>query len=359
MRHYQSLPGPVDVRPPQKKQARRSGTFVLLAGIALTALTALPAGKSRPVSHDFPTANIQTTPRLVATAEHRLTPAAAKLTLSDIIFGDPVYAAGTTSPMMAQAPVAPDAPVVSNEQPPAPAPAEVASIEPVAAPAPEAAKTEIIPLPPVNPFRTAQRTTVARSAVSPRNAPAVTDATIEEPGFFQRLFGSASEEPSNKPSSLLAYAPATDDRANPLREMSPFRRTVPPEKTAIYVINQSTVYMPDGSKLEAHSGIGAMRDNPRYAHLRMKGPTPPNVYTLRMREKRFHGVEAIRMLPEQPGRMHGRDGILAHSYLLGPNGDSHGCVAFKDYNRFLNAFKRGEVTRIVVVADGSSMLAMR
>ena len=47
--------------------------------------------------------------------------------------------------------------------------------------------------------------------------------------------------------------------------------------------------------------------------------------------------------------MHGRDGILAHSYLLrGGRAESHGCVAFKDYPRFLKAFKQGKVKQLVV-----------
>ena len=47
--------------------------------------------------------------------------------------------------------------------------------------------------------------------------------------------------------------------------------------------------------------------------------------------------------------MHGRSGILAHSYLLGPSGQSNGCVSFSDYPAFLDAFLRGEVKRLVVV----------
>jgi hypothetical protein len=49
--------------------------------------------------------------------------------------------------------------------------------------------------------------------------------------------------------------------------------------------------------------------------------------------------------------MYGRAGILAHPYLLGPRGDSNGCVSFKDYEKFLVAFKRGEVKKMVVVAE--------
>jgi hypothetical protein len=47
--------------------------------------------------------------------------------------------------------------------------------------------------------------------------------------------------------------------------------------------------------------------------------------------------------------MHGRDGILAHTYMLGSNGQSNGCVSFSNYPEFLNAFLRGEVTRLAVV----------
>jgi hypothetical protein len=36
--------------------------------------------------------------------------------------------------------------------------------------------------------------------------------------------------------------------------------------------------------------------------------------------------------------------------MLGPNGQSNGCVSFKDYPKFLRAFLNGEVDRLVVVA---------
>lgn len=123
----------------------------------------------------------------------------------------------------------------------------------------------------------------------------------------------------------------------------------PLAKTAIDDINARTVYLPNGERLEAHSGLGQYMDDPRHVRLRMRGVTPPNTYRLRMREALFHGVEAIRMLPENEAAMFGRDGILAHSYMLGPSGQSNGCVSFKDYPKFLAAFKRGEVERMVVV----------
>jgi hypothetical protein len=47
--------------------------------------------------------------------------------------------------------------------------------------------------------------------------------------------------------------------------------------------------------------------------------------------------------------MHGRGGILAHTYVLGPNGQSNGCVSFSNYPEFRNAFQKGEVTGLAVV----------
>lgn len=123
----------------------------------------------------------------------------------------------------------------------------------------------------------------------------------------------------------------------------------PGSKIAVYDISAATVHMPDGTKLEAHSGIGHRMDNPKYAYTKNLGPTPPNVYRLRMRERRFHGVEAIRMLPMDRAAMKGRDGMLTHTRLLRRSIGSHGCVAFKDYNKFLNAFKRGKVKTLIVV----------
>jgi Protein of unknown function (DUF2778) len=63
----------------------------------------------------------------------------------------------------------------------------------------------------------------------------------------------------------------------------------------------------------------------------------------------FHGVRAIRLNPVDDGKMFGREGMLAHTYMLGPNGQSNGCVSFGDYPAFLNAFLKGEVDRLVVV----------
>jgi Tlde1 domain len=120
-------------------------------------------------------------------------------------------------------------------------------------------------------------------------------------------------------------------------------------RTAIYDITARTVYLPNGRRLEAHSGLGEHMDDLRYVNVRMKGPTPPNVYQLKMRESLFHGVRAIRLIPTDDSKMYGRAGILAHSYLLGPSGQSNGCVSFSNYAEFLDAYQRGEINRLVVV----------
>ena len=119
--------------------------------------------------------------------------------------------------------------------------------------------------------------------------------------------------------------------------------------TAIYDIVAHTVYLPDGERLEAHSGLGRMLDDPQYVSAKARGPTPPNVYNLTLRSGSFHGVQALRLNPVGDSRMYGRDGILAHTYMLGPSGQSFGCVSFKNYGEFLRAFQRGEVNRMVVV----------
>ena len=135
---------------------------------------------------------------------------------------------------------------------------------------------------------------------------------------------------------------------------SPFGRSAPvsgyDRYTAVYDISARVVYLPDGTRLEAHSGLGAALDNPRYVAERAVGPTPPHLYQLTLRESLFHGVQAIRLNPIGEGGVYGRGGLLAHSFMLGPNGQSNGCVSFKDYNAFLRAYENGEINKLAVVA---------
>jgi hypothetical protein len=125
--------------------------------------------------------------------------------------------------------------------------------------------------------------------------------------------------------------------------------TLAEKQAALYDISARTVYMPDGTRLEAHSGLAELMDDPAQVHVRNRGATPPQIYELTMREKPFYGDEALRMKPLGQGDLFGRSGLLTHSYLMGPNGDSNGCVSFKDYAAFLQAFKAGTVRRLIVV----------
>jgi hypothetical protein len=122
--------------------------------------------------------------------------------------------------------------------------------------------------------------------------------------------------------------------------------------TAVYDLMAHTVYLPDGSRLEAHSGLGPLRDDPAHVEERDRGATPPHVYDLTMREDLFHGVQALRLNPVGgPSAIFGRAGLLAHTYMLGEGGDSNGCVSFKNYDAFLAAFRSGQVKKLVVVTS--------
>jgi len=121
--------------------------------------------------------------------------------------------------------------------------------------------------------------------------------------------------------------------------------------TAVYDISAQVVYLPNGAKLEAHSGLGSRMDKVDSVSERMVGATPPGTYELKPREKLFHGVQALRMTPVDSESTLGRTGLLVHSYMLGPNGDSNGCVSIRDYERFLKAYSDGEITRLVVVPN--------
>jgi hypothetical protein len=214
----------------------------------------------------------------------------------------------------------------------------------------------------------APSTTVRSAAAAPRAAaPHVAAIPVARPaprsGIAQaapkRSSGPGFQLASASDTSVsLAYAPSDPAKGaattgSALKDLTPKdldpSADIDTSRTAIYDITSRTVYLPNGRRLEAHSGLGDQMDDPRHVTAKNTGPTPPNVYELKLRESRFHGVRAIRLVPTDSTKMYGRDGILAHSYLLGPNGQSNGCVSFKDYAAFLDAFDRGEVNRLVVV----------
>ncbi|MGY4338522.1 hypothetical protein ACVWW3_003428 [Bradyrhizobium sp. LM2.9] len=168
--------------------------------------------------------------------------------------------------------------------------------------------------------------------------------------MVEKLWG--KREPSG---ALLAYASADASVTASIapKEQNPMLGGSAPydRSTAVYDISAKTVYLPDGTKLEAHSGLGSNLDDPRSSRIRMRGVTPPHIYDLKPREALFHGVPALRLTPiGGESAIYGRDGLLAHTFMLGPNGDSNGCVSFKDYYAFLDAYRNKGIRRLAVLA---------
>ncbi|MBN9006113.1 MAG: DUF2778 domain-containing protein [Rhizobiales bacterium] len=235
----------------------------------------------------------------------------------------------------------------------APAPQQVASLPPQ-----QAAPEEALPLPPVPQvvavvpmpaprpaeLRQLQAANPSRREVAQANAPVALEP--KKPSIFERLFGRPAPA-----GPQLAFAAPDGGVGSDGQSLTLGRIPQYDQYTAVYDITGHTVYLPDGTKLEAHSGYGSMLDDPRYANRRMRGVTPPHTYDLSLRESLFHGVEAIRLKPVGgEDKIYGRTGLLAHTYMLGPNGDSNGCVSFRNYAAFLRAYKSGRIKRLVVVA---------
>jgi hypothetical protein len=176
-------------------------------------------------------------------------------------------------------------------------------------------------------------------------------ASNERHSVVDKLWG----KPGEQHGSLLSYASAdaSSITASISQDQSPAHGGQPPydRSTAVYDISAKMVYLPDGTKLEAHSGLGDQLDDPSSAKIRMRGVTPPHIYELKPRETLFHGVPALRLTPiGGEDAIYGRSGLLAHSYMLGPNGDSNGCVSFKDYYAFLDAYKNRGIRKLAVLA---------
>jgi hypothetical protein len=263
-------------------------------------------------------------PDTVATSEPVVSPDAGVPEVPALSVADAGPAAAPPIPMPPSAPqFAADVPL------PLPRPPELRA---VAAPPPAIAAQATLQGP-------AQRAQRGRRAAAPVQA-------ADNRSFFEKVFGLG--QPGAGPA--LAYASPEDgqfDNARRLTSGPPFTDS---RHTAVYDIAAHTVYMPDGSRLEAHSGLGNLLDDPRSVTERNRGATPPHVYDLTLRESLFHGVQAIRLTPVGGGGVFGRVGLLAHTYMLGPNGDSNGCVSFRDYASFLQAFRNGQINRLAVVA---------
>ena len=200
---------------------------------------------------------------------------------------------------------------------------------------------EVVPFDPVSPEATLAERNIT---VQPRTV------KLKAGGAVQAQLVSAAVADDVQPQKLAVvprFAKADDEAGRASPSVAALQGGA---GVAIYDIERGRVYLPNGETLEAHSGIGRMRDNPAFVDRRNRGPTPPHIYDLKLRESPFHGVEAIRLTPvEGDAAVFGRDGFLAHTYMLGRRGDSNGCVSFKEYHRFLAAFKKGQIKRMVVV----------
>ncbi|MBR0936549.1 DUF2778 domain-containing protein [Bradyrhizobium jicamae] len=176
-------------------------------------------------------------------------------------------------------------------------------------------------------------------------------ASSERQTMVEKLWGKRESS-----GGLLSFAsadanvtgsiPSTLDQNPMLGGSPPYDR-----QTAVYDVSAHTVYLPDGTRLEAHSGLGSRLDDPRSSHMKMVGVTPPHIYELKPREALFHGVPALRLNPiGGEGKIFNRVGLLAHTFMLGPNGDSNGCVSFRDYYAFLDAYRNKGIRRLAVLA---------
>ncbi len=195
-----------------------------------------------------------------------------------------------------------------------------------------------VPLPQPRPAQS--RTAAISQGISNGAHQIVARAAADTRTIFEKLFGRSTTP------FTLAYADA-DTSATGSTSSSV---ALYDHSTAVYDITARKVYLPDGTTLEAHSGLGDMLDDPNHADVHNRGVTPPTLYDLQPREALFHGVKALRLIPvDGENATYGRSGLLAHTFMLGPNGDSNGCVSFKDYEAFLDAYESHKISRLAVV----------
>ena len=252
----------------------------------------------------------------------------------------------------------PPEPVTAPSQQPAPpklaeAPKTVSASKLAEAPKPkQVAPTQVamnVPPPAAAPPEKRTAGDSIRDMAQRAKAAVMSIASGERTSITEKLWGKQEQR------SLLSFASADASATGSIgKEQNPaLGGSSPPydRSTAVYDISAHTVYLPDGSQLEAHSGLGSKLDDPSSAKIRMHGVTPPHIYELTPREALFHGVPALRLNPVGgEDTIYGRSGLLAHSFMLGPNGDSNGCVSFRDYNAFLNAYRNQGIKKLAVVA---------
>jgi Protein of unknown function (DUF2778) len=306
----------------------------------IAAPATLPAGPSLSFADRFAAAAPQG-------VEPAAQPEAPKLAEASPIVPAPKLAEATRpapqAPKLAEAPkpaAAPKLAEIAKPKEAPPAPVQVAAIAPA-------------PPRPVEPAPAKTPGTSIRDMAQRAKAAVMSLASNERQSIVEKLWGTPRPQPHG--GSLLSFASADASATGSLGPaQNPALAGNTPrydQSTAVYDISAHMVYLPDGTRLEAHSGLGSQLDDPSSAKIRMRGVTPPHMYELTPREALFHGVPALRLNPVGGEEaIYGRSGLLAHTYMLGPNGDSNGCVSFKNYEAFLQAYRSGEIKRLAVIA---------
>jgi hypothetical protein len=254
----------------------------------------------------------------------------------------------------------PEAPKLAEAPPRVPAPKFAEAVRPKSESAKpkEAAPVQvaaIVPPRPAEPPPVKTPGASVRDMAQRAKAAVMSLASNDRQTIVEKLWGKPQPQPQPHGASLLSFASADASATGSLGPtQNPALAGNTPrydQSTAVYDISAHMVYLPDGTKLEAHSGLGNRLDDPSSANIRMRGVTPPHLYELTPREALFHGVPALRLNPVGGEEtIYGRSGLLAHTFMLGPNGDSNGCVSFRDYNAFLNAYRNQGIKRLAVVA---------
>lgn len=228
---------------------------------------------------------------------------------------------------------------------------------------------EPLPAPVVGAPATQAATTTASAIPMPRSRPAAADQPVQT----SQMLALAAAGPTTSVLATTDAVPSRPERSalQKFSDMMKAKMTIAslglgkaPDlnalgydgETAVYDITAHAVYLPNGTVYEAHSGMGALRDDPEHVNVPNTGATPPAMYALKPRETMFHGVAALRMTPAEGSDIGGRSGLLVHSYMLGVNGDSNGCISIRDFDRFRKAYDDGQFTHIAVVPSVKAII---
>src|SRR5579863_6581222 len=116
--------------------------------------------------------------------------------------------------------------------------------------------------------RVAEQQTTTTVAAAP--------STDSNGNFFDKIFGNGGQQQQQPAGPALAYASPDvgglggllgGTTQKPVINVASYGQA-----TAVYDIATHSVYMPDGSVLEAHSGLGDSMDDPRSVAEKMRGP---------------------------------------------------------------------------------------